>query len=138
MGRVLINDVMDELGAALGAISGLKVFAFGAQRITPPAAMVGWPDTYEFDSTGARGADHLVIPVYVLVGGQIEAKSARDAMSQYVSGAGVASVKAAVEAASYTACDSVRVQSCEFGTLTVAGVEYLAATFQIDVIGAGA
>lgn len=128
--------VMDELGAALGAISGLRVFPYSAPKIVPPAAIVGWPDPYTYDSTMVRGSDRMVIPVFVVVG-NVDARSSRDAIARYADGSGAASVKAVIEAAEYTACDSVRVQSCEFSTITVAGVEFLAATFQIDVTGAG-
>lgn len=49
--------VMDELGAALGTIPGLRVFPYWADRITPPAAVVGWPDPLTYDATMRRGSD---------------------------------------------------------------------------------
>lgn len=128
--------VMDEIGAALKTIAGLKVFPYSASKVTPPAAIVGWPDPYTYDDTMGRGSDRLTIPVYVVVG-NVSARASRDAIARYADGSGEASVKAAIEAADYESCDSIRVESCEFGTTTVAGTEYLLATFQMDVTGAG-
>lgn len=131
-----VAAVMDELGAALGTISGLRVFPYSATKVVPPAAIVGWPDPYNFDSTMARGSDRATFPIYVVVG-NVDARTSRDAISRYADGSGEASVKAVLEAFEFTACDAVRVMSCEFSTITVAGVEFLAATFQNDVTGAG-
>lgn len=133
---MLLSDVMDELGAALDGIVGLRVFPYWADRVTPPAAVVGWPEPLTYDSTMARGSDRATVPVMVLVG-KVDARSARDALSQYADGSGPFSVKAALDGGTYTACDSVRVASCEFTVITVAGVEYLAATFQVEITGSG-
>lgn len=132
-----LGDVMDELSTALGTIEGLRPFPYSVRSITPPAAVVGWPDPYTYDTTMRRGLDRTTFPIYVVVG-NVDARTSRDAISRYADGSGEASVKAVLEAAEFTACDSVRVQSCEFGTITVAGVEFLCATFQVDVIGEGA
>lgn len=131
-----LAGVMDELGAALEDISGLRVFPWWADRITPPAAIVEFPEELTFDGTHGRGSDRMTVPLVVAVA-KNDARTARNALAAYCNGSGAASVKAVLEAATYTACDSVRVQSCEFGVVTVAAVEYLAATFSIDVIGQG-
>lgn len=131
-----IADVMDELGAALSTIPGLHTYPYWADKVTPPAAVIGWPDPYTFDLTYARGGDSAVFPVMVLVG-RPNARSTRDQLSRFADGSGDASVKAVVENAAYTACHSVRVQSAEFGVITVGGVEFLAATFEIETIGSG-
>lgn len=132
-----IGDVMDELGAALDTIQGLRVFPYWADRVHPPAAIVGWPDPYTFDSTYQRGADLAVFPVTILVA-KVDARSARDDLSRFADGSGTASVKAVLEAATYTTVDSVRVQSVsEFAVVTVGGTDYLAATFQVETIGSG-
>lgn len=131
-----IAAVMDELGTALEAVDGLRVFPYSADRIVPPAAIVGWPDPITYDATMARGADRLTAPLFVLVG-RLDARTSRDRLAKYLAGAGDDSVKAAVEAGTYTAFDSVRVQEARVDGFTVAGVEYLGATFQLDLIGTG-
>lgn len=131
-----IADVMDELGTALDAVDGLRVFPYSADRITPPAAIVGWPDPITYDTTMARGADTLAVPLFVLVG-RLDARTSRDRLAVYLDGSGSSSIKATVEAGTYTAFDSVRVQEARVEAMTVAGVEYLGAIFQLDLIGTG-
>lgn len=133
---MIIADVMDELGAALDTIPGLNVYPFWADRIAPPAATVGFPDTYTFDSAFQRGADTAVFPVFIRVG-TVDARSARNELSRFVDGSGSASVKAVLESAVYTAVDSVRVQSAEFDVTTVNSVGYITAIFQVETIGSG-
>lgn len=134
--RVKLDEVMDEVGAALDTIEGLRVFPYWADRVNVPAAIVGFPDAYDFDSTMGRGSDRLTLPVLVLVG-TADARTARDALARYVHGSGPASVKAAVEKHAATSYDSARVQRVEFGTVTVASTTYLGATFEIDITGPG-
>lgn len=133
---MLLSDVMDELGTALETVTGLRVFPYWADRIVPPAAVVGWPDPLTYDSTMARGSDECVVPVTVMVG-KVDARTSRDALAQYADGAGAHSIKAALDGGTYAACDSVRVASCEFGVTTVAGVDHLSGTFQVEITGQG-
>lgn len=132
-----IGEVMDELAEALKTtVPKLRAFPYYAESVTPPAAIVGLPDEYTFDASMGRGSDHAAFPVYVLVG-KVNARSARDNLAKYANGSGPGSVKAAIEAYEYTACDTPAVRSCEFGVFTSGGVEYLSATFVIDVHGTG-
>jgi len=132
-----IADVMDELGTALETITGLRVFPYSATRVTPPAAIVGWPDPIEYDLTMGRGADQFTLPVFVLVG-NVDARSARDALAVYLDGSATGSIKAALDGGTYTECDSVRVASASVDAITSAGVEYLGAVFQVEITGSGA
>lgn len=127
-----LSDVMDDLGAALDTIEGLRVYPYWAGRVVPPAAVVGLPDDCQFDSVLQRGADRLRLPIVVAVG-KADARSTRDRLAKYAAGSGPVSVKAVVEAHESAAWDSARVESVEFGTATIAGTECLAATFMIDV-----
>ncbi|WP_410669135.1 hypothetical protein [Amycolatopsis sp. cmx-4-68] len=131
-----IADVMDDLGTALEAVDGLRVFPYSADRIVPPAAIVGWPDPITYDATMARGADTLTVPLFVVVG-KLDARTSRDRLAKYLDGAGDDSVKDVLEAASYTAFDSVRVQEARVDGISVAGTDYLGAVFQLDIIGPG-
>jgi hypothetical protein len=132
-----IAAVMDELGDALGAIDGLRVFPYSAPAISPPAAIVGWPEPITYDSTMARGMDELSLPVWVLVG-KVDARTSRDALAAYLDGSGGSSVKAAIDGGTYTACDSVRVTSATVEAITSGGVEYLGAVLQVEITGQGA
>ena len=127
---------MDALGDALSTITGLRAHPYEADTVTPPAAIVAWPDTYEFDTAMQRGADRMVLPVLVVVG-RADARSSRDRLAQYVRGDGAQSVKAAVEAHSTTVWYSARVQSVTFDAVTIAANSYLAATFNIELLVPG-
>lgn len=132
-----LASVMDDVGSALGTIDGLRVFAFWADRVTPPWAIVELPEKVDYDATMGRGGDRLSLKVMVGVA-RTDARTGRDAIAVYADGSGASSAKAAIEAHAATAYDSARVQSADFGMVTVAAVEYLAATFTVDIIGRGA
>lgn len=126
---------MGGLATRLETISGLRVFAHPPDNLTPPAAVVAFPDGIEYDTTMARGADRLSVPVHVLVG-RVSDRSAANELGLYLSAPGAKSVKAAIEAdktlggAAQTTC----VTDANVEIFTVAGVDYLAATFTADVV----
>lgn len=134
---MILGTVMDEVGTALGTISGLRVYDFPADQISPPAAVLAYPDQVTYDGTYGRGMDRLTIPVLVMVG-KVEDRTARDNLVPYADGSGSKSIKAAVEAGTYTACDTVRVTQVTFDVVTVGGVDYAAALFDLDITGPGA
>jgi hypothetical protein len=132
-----VGNVMDEVAARLGAISGLRVFSYPTDSLTPPAAVVVYPDETTFDATYGRGMDRMTLPVIVFLG-KASARSTRDQLTAYADGSGERSVKAAIEGPgpgeSY---DYARVTGYEVDILIVGGSEYLAATFELDIAGAG-
>lgn len=127
---------MEELGVALGTIADLRVKPYTEQRVNPPQAAVNLPRIYRFDSTMGRGSDDIEIPVVVYVG-RNDAESSRNAIGQYVDGSGGMSVKEAIEAHTCAAYDIAHVQDVQFLVMTVAGIEYLAATFRVRIVGKG-
>lgn len=131
-----VANLMAEIATALGSISGLRVYNFVAGAISPPTAIVGLPDAAEFDLTYQRGADRLTLPVTVLLSKAEDRVSAKT-LANYLSGSGALSIKAAIESHDFTEPDWVRVVSAEVSIVTVAAVDYLAATFQLDVVGGG-
>lgn len=131
-----LADVMDEIGDQLDTIPGLRVFRWPPSTVTPPAAVVTYPDSYTYDSTMRRGADRVVLPVVVMVG-RVSDRSSRDRLAEYADGAGARSIKAVIESHGYVSCDSVRVQEAEFDLISMAGVEYVSATFNVDIAGPG-
>lgn len=129
--------VMDEIGDRLDTITGLRVYRYPPDNVHPPAAVVSYPETYEFDGAMARGMDRIDLPVIVLVG-RVSDRASRDRIAAYVAGSGPRSVKAVVEGAeSYSALHTVRVQGVDFDVVSVAGVDHLAATFTLDIAGPG-
>jgi hypothetical protein len=131
-----LADLMDEIGDALDTITGLRVYRWPAAEITPPAAIVTYPERIEFDGTYRRGMDRVTIPV-IVVAGRASERAARDNLARYCDGSGATSVKAAVDGHTYTVADSVRVTQIEFDVFTMNGADYVSATFDIDVVGLG-
>lgn len=133
-----LNTVAAELGTALGSIAGLTVPEWGVQRVSPPFALIPMPDAITYDMTYGRGGDRIEDwPLLVLIDRPARPESRR-AIAAYAAGSGPKSVKAAIEDHTYTACDTVRVTSCEFDVVSYADVSYLAAMFHLDISGKGA
>lgn len=133
---MIVSDLMDELATQLETISGLRCFAYPPDSLTPPAAVVSYPDVINYDATYGRGSDTLTLPVMVLVGRPTD-RTARDLLSAYVDGSGSKSVKAVLEAGTYTAFDSIRVASAEIDVVTIGATPYLNAEFSVEITGSG-
>lgn len=132
-----LADVMDEVGAQLDTISGLRVFAFPPDNLTPPAAWIGYPEDYTYDETYRRGMDRITnLPVIIAVA-KVSDRSARDQVGAYVNGSGASSVKAVLEAGTYTAFHTLRVTGVTFDILNRGGTDFLAALFTVDIAGQG-
>lgn len=129
-------DVMDGIATRLETIADLNVYAYPSHNPAAPAAVVTFPEEFEYDLTMGRGSDQAVFPVHVLVS-MVSDRSARDQLADYMSGDGVSSVKRAIELDPTLAgaADSTRVASVSVSVMTVGAVDLLAATFQIDVVG---
>lgn len=133
-----LEAVAGELADALGVIEGLSVPEWGVQRIHPPAALITLPDRIEYDDTYQRGADRIPDWSVVVLMARPTDPGARRSIAAYAAGSGPKSVKAAIEAHTYTACGEPRVTSADFDVLTYAGTDYLAAVFHLDITGEGA
>lgn len=131
-----LADVMEELAAKLSVIDGLNVFAYPPDAVPEPAAIVGYPETIDFDQTYVRGADRMTLPVLVVVGKYTDVGT-RDLLAKYCNGSGPASVKVAIESAEYSSCDSVVVTTADFDVLRIGGTDYMAALFTLDITGSG-
>lgn len=132
-----LGAVMDAVGVRLATISGLRVLDYPPDNANPPQAIVSLPaDPIEYDAVMGRGADRVVIPVTVLVG-KVSDRVARDVIAGYLSGTGASSVKSAVEAGDSNlggTVHSVRVMTSRVDVVTIAGLEYLGASFDVEVI----
>lgn len=134
-GPMNLADVMDEIAAKLEP-TGLRVWPYPPGAVTPPAAIVSYPEGIAFDLTYGRGSDRWTLPV-VLVTGKATDRMTRETLSQHTDVAGVRSMKLAIETGPYVAFDHVRVTSCEFDVVTLGGVDYMAAIFDLDIVGPG-
>lgn len=131
-----INAVMEEVAEQLDTIDGLRVHTEPPGTVNPPAAVLVFPDI-TFDATYGRGMDRLSLPV-VLVISKAVSRVSRKQVTPYVSGSGPKSIKAVIEAGDYDSFDTVRVESVEFAVAPIGAVDYLTATFSLDIAGQGA
>lgn len=134
-----IQDVRDEIGEKLGAIPQLRVYPYNVDKVPPPGAIVGLPESIDFDATYGRGSDTITIPLWVMVA-RANAQAADAQLAEYLDGSGARSVKAAVDSSNtntYTSCDTVTVQRAVPVALPSGGVDLLGAEFTVTVTGSG-
>lgn len=133
-----LNDVADEIATVLDTVTGLRVSGYPPASVTPPAGIVSYPESMDFDETYGRGMDRIRNwPVLVVVGKATD-RTARERIYEYAAGSGASSVKAVLEAHAWASLDTLRVSSVEFDVLTIAAVDYIAAIFHLDIAGQGA
>lgn len=130
--------MMDEVAARLRTIEPLagRTYAYPPAAVTPPAAIVQYPEEYTFDATYGRGMDRMTLPVVVVLG-KASDRAVRDQVVAYAAGSGGQSVKAVLESGTYTAFHTLRVIGVEFAALSIAGTDYLGAFFDLDITGQG-
>ena len=124
---LVMQAIADELVSA-GVVE--NAYGWPVKQARPVCAIVGYPDALEFDATFGRGSDKATFPVYIVCGA-VHDQSTRDVISGYITGA--TGVKDALDGDLSGAVQTARVTDCTIDTLTLAGVEYLAARFLIEV-----
>lgn len=122
-----LSDVMDGLADLTGMDNA---YAWPAENISVPCAVVGFPTHVEFDLVYGRGADTFQLPVWLVVGksGTIDS---RNRLSEKLTG--VASIKEQLDGSHDFG--SVRCTDAEVAELSVAGTPYVAIKFNVEVIG---
>lgn len=131
-----LADVMSQIASRLDTIDGLRVFAYPPDSLQPPAAVVSYPESISFDSTYARGMDRMTLPVVAVVG-RVPDRNTATAIAAYANGSGSSSFKYVLETGAYSAFHTVTVTSVEFDVVTIAGTDYMAALFDLDIVGSG-
>lgn len=123
---------MDAIAAAIetAAVTD-RAYAWPSEEINPPCAVVGYPSDIDFDLTFGRGADTATIPVYFVVGRIVE-RSARDKLSTIIAGA--TGIKDVLDGNLGGTVDTARVTDCKPMPITVGGIDYLSAKFEVEVI----
>lgn len=132
-----LADVMDEIASVLSQITGLRVEAYPADSLSPPAAAVSYPASIDYDETYGRGEDQFTDLPFIVVAGEATTRSSRDLLSEWTAGDGPRSVKRVMESRVWTSCDDVHVSVAEIAVVKVAGVELISALFKATVVGPG-
>lgn len=132
-----LKAVMEELGDKLRLFTGINVFDYPVDTVTPPAGIISYPERIEYDVTYDRGGDMFWnLPVY-MVTDRVDSKSARNQISEWTDPTSNNSVKAYLDKENYSSCDSIQVVNATFDTMSIAGIDYLVAVFELNVSGEG-
>ena len=131
-----VNDVAEEIVTQLDTISGLRCHKGPPDSITPPAGILVLPDAIDFDETYGRGSDRMSWPLLVVVA-RVSDRTVMERIGVYCDGSGASSVKAVLEAGTYTAFHTLRVTRVEFDVLNWQNTDYHAAIFDLDIFGQG-
>lgn len=131
MAAIVLSTVMDAIATEISDAGIMdRVYAWPSDGVTVPCAVVGYPTAIDFDTTFGRGSDRAVFPVYVLVG-RVADQNTRDVLSGIVTGA--TGIKDALDGTLGGAVQSARVTDMKVEAVTVQGVEFLSATFELEV-----
>jgi hypothetical protein len=124
--------IMDALAGAVPTAITRQAYGHPVGSVVPPAAVVGYPTTFEYDATYGRGADRVVFPVW-FVCGMVDDEAARTAVSAVVSGTD--EIKAAIEtdATLLTTVHTARVTDATFESVTIGAVPMIAVRFDVEV-----
>lgn len=132
------NDVaMTDLGAIMQAIAdaleapGRPAYAYPADDVKVPCVVVGYPGEIEYDIAYQRGADLATFPVYFLTGRVVE-RAARDELAAVV--AAGSGIKDTLDGLTGAPWDTLRVTTMRILNVQVAGIDYLAAQFNAEVV----
>ena len=129
------NGVRAGLGTALDTITGLRVFDYVPDSLSPPAAVVE-PLEVDYDEAMRRGLDFYRAFILVIVG-RMSDRSSQDRLDAYLAGSGASSVKAALEADKSLggACSTLQVTSARPREVVVSGVNMIAYRFEVSIYG---
>lgn len=131
-----VATVAAELADKIDGITGLRVYPYPPDSVTAPAAIIGYPDSIDFDQTYGRGLDSMTIPVYLVIDRNWD-RATYERMAAFTAGTGASSLKALLQTKPNVAYATARVRSITHTVIVVAGLEYWVATFLVDITGSG-
>lgn len=120
-----------EVAALIAANVAPRGFPHPVDVADPPMIVCGYPDTLEFDTTFARGADTATFDLYV-VAGKVTERSAWLVISAAIDGAN--GVKQTLDGNLGGVVDSQRVVDMRVMGIEIGGVTYAAAVFSVEVV----
>lgn len=131
---MIIETVMDAIGARIDTISPIRVQKYEADSIEVPAGLVSLPGTINYQTTLGPGFCRMTIEVTILVS-KVDDRVRRKQIAPYGDTSGAKSIRAQLEGGTYTAFDSLEVQTGRFTVVGIAGDDYLAFVALVDIVG---
>ena len=120
---------------ALGGIRGLSVSVFQTPTVVPPHAVIRL-SSGSYDLSMGRGLDEIAARVVVYVSRAMD-DTALEQLDQFITGTGPRSIKAAIESATGNGISYFRVTEFAIGVTSVGDQEFMAATFEVQIILTG-
>lgn len=133
---MILKSVMQDIGRRLDTINPLRTQSYESDEINPPAAFVNLPSNIDYQTTYGSGVNAIRLEITILVS-KSDARIRLEQIAPYADSEGAKSVAEVLETGTYIAFDSIQVLSSRFDVITIAGVDYLACIFQVEVIGSG-
>lgn len=128
---------MEEIADKLSMFTGINVFSYPTDSVSPPAGILSYPEKIQYDETYGRGEDIFeTLPLYMITN-RTDSKSARNQMSDWTDPKGNRSVKTFLDTQKYSFCEAVLVTNATFDTVDIAGVEYTCVVFELNISGEG-
>ncbi len=129
-----LPNIVAGLGNALRTIAGLRVYNYPPNSVESPAAVISIPET-PYDLTTSESGFQWTFDVWVFVG-KADDRTAAAKILTYLDSTGISSIRAAIEADRTLGdrCDSVSVLSADPQIASVAGTEYLAIQYIVEVL----
>lgn len=134
-----LSNAAAEIAERAATIEGLNAYDFAPGTVVPPCLVVLNPEPggILYDQTYGRGMDRITLPVILICGPAVE-REQQQGIRLYLDGAGAKSIKAVLESGTYESFDVIRVMVGGVDGISVGGVEYIAALFDLDIGGRGA
>jgi hypothetical protein len=130
MAALDLKTVMDALATACPTSAGTRKFGYPVGAVEPPAVIVGYPTTCEFDATFGRGSDRAVFPIWYVVGRVME-KASRDKLSAVITD--MAAISSSIGGVHAPSIQTARVTDCTPESVIIGAETYIAARFDVEV-----
>jgi hypothetical protein len=132
-----VNAVADELTERLKQLGPeYYIHPNPPDAVTPPAVILSYPKSVDYDETYGRGMDKISDWEIVAVTGAVSLLTSRKRVMKLASG-GSGGLKALLELPGYESFDDLRVSTASFDVFTMAGVDYISCTWLVDIWGTG-
>jgi len=133
---MIVMAVMKDIGNRLDTINPLRVHPYEADEISVPAGLISLPTLINYQTTYGSGVNTMTLDITVLVT-KVDDRIRLEQIAPYADSEGPKAIAQVLETGTYSAFDSIQVLSSRFAIVNIAGDDYLACIFSVEVIGTG-
>ncbi len=132
-----LDAIMSEIAEKVTGFTGVNVFDYPVDTVTPPAGVMSYPERIEYDTTYKHGVTVIHGLQLWMIAGRSDSKTALSRVAQWAATSGKQSIKQFVDGNNYATCDDVSVTDCRFETFPVAEIEYVVAVMLLQISCSG-